>query len=81
MLDEATSSCDDQTEKEIWSILKTAFSQCTVIMIAHRLQAVLNCDQVLVIKKGKVVEDGNPIALRDDPRSIFSRMIHSTKKQ
>lgn len=54
VFDEATSSVDDQTEKHIWEIIRNNFDSCTVILIAHRLQTVLNCDQVLVIKSGKV---------------------------
>lgn len=54
VFDEATSSVDDQTEKNIWEIIQNNFGSCTVIMIAHRLQTVLNCDEVIVMKKGQV---------------------------
>lgn len=54
VLDEATAAVDDQTEKEIWNTIRTMFANCTVMLIAHRLQTVLKCDQVIVIQNGKV---------------------------
>ncbi|KAH9515970.1 Multidrug resistance-associated protein 5, partial [Dermatophagoides farinae] len=75
VLDEATSSVDDRTENDIWEIVRNNFHDCTIILIAHRLQTVLKCDQLIVLQNGKVVEQGNPIELQKDSNSHFCRMI------
>ena len=60
ILDEATSSLDSQAEqyiKQTISVLKE--EQKTILLIAHRLSTVVQADQILVIKNGKVIEAGN----------------------
>lgn len=54
VLDEATSSVDDKMENDIWDIVKESFNDCTLIIIAHRLQTVQKCDQLIVLKNGTV---------------------------
>lgn len=58
-LDEATSSLDSENEKIIHNNLQTFFKGKTVIIIAHRLSTVKNADQIIVLKKGEIVERGN----------------------
>lgn len=57
--DEATSSLDAENEKIIYDNLDDFFKGRTVIKIAHRLSTVRNADQIVVIKRGKIVELGN----------------------
>jgi len=58
LLDEATSSLDTKTEREIQhSLLKMAKGRTTII-IAHRLSTVVNADQIIVLKDGRIVESG-----------------------
>ena len=57
--DEATSSLDAENEKIIYDNLDEFFKGKTVIKIAHRLSTVKNANQIIVIKKGKIVEVGN----------------------
>ena len=59
MLDEATNSLDASNEKIIMERLKTFFEGKTVVIIAHRLSTVKNADKVIVLNKGKVVEQGS----------------------
>lgn len=59
VMDEATSSIDTQTEQKIQQGIKQLISNRTSIIVAHRLSTIKNCDRILVIKKGKIVEDGN----------------------
>lgn len=57
-LDEATNSLDAMNERTIVENLKTFFKKRTVIIIAHRLSAVKDADNIIVLKKGKIVESG-----------------------
>jgi len=60
VLDEATASIDIVTEQKIYKLIETAFKDSTMITVAHRLNTVLNCDRVLVMAEGRVVEYDNP---------------------
>ena len=62
-LDEATSALDAENEKIIHDRLQTFFKGRTVVIIAHRLSTVKNADQIIVLKRGKIVEYGNHINL------------------
>lgn len=56
--DEATSSLDANNEKTIMENLNTFFKGRTAIVIAHRLSTVKNADQIIVLDKGKIIEQG-----------------------
>lgn len=56
MFDEATSALDNLTQKKISSSLETL--KCTRIVIAHRLSTIKQCDRIIVIDQGRIVEDG-----------------------
>lgn len=57
MFDEATSALDNITQKTVSEAL--AGLKCTRIVIAHRLSTVRQCDRILVMEKGKIIEDGS----------------------
>ena len=59
LMDEATSSLDSVTEKEIQGGLRHLVEGRTVLVIAHRLSTISHLDRILVFHEGKVVEDGN----------------------
>ena len=63
ILDEATSSLDLPTERLVQRALRTLLRQRTAIIIAHRLSTVEIADRVLVIDRGRIVEDGTPAIL------------------
>ena len=56
-LDEATSALDNVVQREVSAALDTL--DCTRLVIAHRLSTVRNCDRILVIDKGRIVEQGS----------------------
>ena len=58
ILDEATASVDTMTEAKIQSAMETVTAGRTCLMIAHRLSTVRNADMILVVKDGKIVEQG-----------------------
>jgi len=59
VFDEATSSLDSHSEQVILQSLKNVAEEHTTLVIAHRLSTVIDADKILVMEKGRVVEQGN----------------------
>lgn len=79
LLDEATSSLDSKTEKEILDKLFDTFSkEKTFLVIAHRISTLRNSDRVIVFEKGEILEEGKYASLIKDE---FSRLGHLYKLQ
>ena len=57
MFDEATSALDNLTQKQVSQALDRM--KCTRIVIAHRLSTIRQCDRIIVLDKGKIIEDGS----------------------
>lgn len=77
VFDEATSSLDSITEKSIMSALDRATAGRTSILIAHRLSTVVNCDAILVLDGGKVVDSGTHRELLARPGSLYAKLWSS----
>ena len=63
LLDEATSALDTQTERDIQDSLRAMGEGRTVITIAHRLSTIADADEIVVLEKGEIVEQGRHEAL------------------
>lgn len=63
VFDEATSALDNATEREVMTEISALSGTKTIIMIAHRLSTVENCDKIIVLNQGRVVGDGTFSAL------------------
>lgn len=72
MFDEATSALDNVTQKRVSESLNKL--RCTRIIIAHRLSTVKNCDRILVLDKGKIVEDGKYKDLIEK-NGVFAQLV------
>ncbi|KAH9717056.1 ABC transporter B family member 25 [Citrus sinensis] len=59
LCDEATSALDSTTEAEILNALKSLANNRTSIFIAHRLTTAMQCDEIIVLENGKVIEQGS----------------------
>ena len=78
LLDEATSSLDNLTQSLVLDAVQKR--GITVINVAHRLDAALISDQVLVLAKGQVIERGHPDALLADSDSAFSKLVAAERR-
>ncbi|XP_074036471.1 multidrug resistance-associated protein 1-like [Leptinotarsa decemlineata] len=74
LLDEATAAVDLETDDLIQKTIRTEFSNCTVLTIAHRLNTIMDSDRVIVLDKGKIIEFDTPSNLLKDENSIFYSM-------
>lgn len=63
ILDEATSQLDNKTENEVSNAIDNLMKDKTVIAIAHKLSTLKNMDRIIVIEKGKIIEEGAPLEL------------------
>jgi len=63
VLDEATSALDNSTEKEFMKSIEEIRQDKTIIVVAHRLSTVRNCDKLYKLKSGKVLVEGPPSKL------------------
>ncbi|KAK1772525.1 P-loop containing nucleoside triphosphate hydrolase protein [Phialemonium atrogriseum] len=60
LLDEVSSSVDRDTDRAVQAIIEREFKGYTVVMVSHRLEAVMDFDRVIVMDSGRVVEAGPP---------------------
>jgi ATP-binding cassette subfamily B protein len=67
LLDEATSALDTESEQAIQAALDTLMAGRTVIAIAHRLSTLQSFDRIIVMDRGRIVDDGSPLALASRP--------------
>ena len=58
ILDEATSALDSQTEKAVMDAVNNLSKNITIILIAHRLSTVKKCDQIFLLEKGQLKDQG-----------------------
>ena len=73
LLDEATSALDTESEQSIQEALARLFRGRTVIAIAHRLSTLDAFDRIVVLDRGRIVEDGSPRRLLHT-KGLYSRM-------
>lgn len=76
ILDEATSSVDLRTEKEITCAMQTLMAGRTSIVIAHRLSTIRDADHILVLNDGEIIEQGNHQSLMEKA-GYYKKMIES----
>ena len=76
LFDEATSSLDNETQREIRQSIRNISKDFTIIIVAHRLSTVIDCDRILVLDKGKIVEEGTHKQLINDSK-IYKELYRS----
>lgn len=80
ILDEATSSVDPETENTIQQSLKKLMSGRTSLIIAHRLSTILDVNEILVMKRGEIIERGSHLELIQQD-GYYSKLFHLQFKQ
>lgn len=76
IMDEAVSSLDTITESEIQEMIQSLSKKKTILMIAHRLSTIQFSDQVVVMKNGRVVQEGLPDVLMNE-KGFFRDLIQN----
>lgn len=74
ILDEATSSLDAKSEKEVQEGMENLMKDKLVIIIAHRFSTIQNVDKIIVIDGGKIIESGKPKQLAGKP-GVYSDLL------
>ena len=75
LLDEATASLDVENETKVQGALSRLLAGKTVLVIAHRMRTVEAADKIVVLKDGKVAEEGSPAELLQNENGLFARML------
>ena len=75
VLDEATSALDTENERKIQEAIEQLKGKMTIIVIAHRLSTIRNADQVIVLDKGRVVQNGEFDQLAMEYDGMFSNLL------
>ena len=73
ILDEATSSVDSYSEEIIQKATTKLIKGKTSIIIAHRLDTIKNSDKIIIIKSGKIIEEGTHNELLNSENSYYNR--------
>ncbi|EJD42577.1 P-loop containing nucleoside triphosphate hydrolase protein [Auricularia subglabra TFB-10046 SS5] len=78
VLDESTASVDFETDKKIQHAIREGFKDGIMIIIAHRLHTIIECDRIMVLDAGKVVEFDNPLNLIEKDGGVFRSMCEKS---
>jgi len=78
VLDEPTANVDSMTDKLLQEAVARSFGFATILAIAHRLDTVIDYDQILVLGDGKVLEYGPPAELLGKEGGVFLSMVNDT---
>lgn len=80
ILDEATANIDLKTEEKIQKCIDQDFKNTTMLIIAHRIQTIMNCDRILVLEKGRIAALDTPANLSAQSDSYFTNIINKMKE-
>ncbi|XP_043558304.1 multidrug resistance-associated protein 5-like isoform X2 [Chiloscyllium plagiosum] len=81
VLDEATAAMDTETDSLVQETIRESFAECTMLTIAHRLNTVLNCDRIMVLSQGQVMEFDEPSVLLANENSRFCAMFAAAENK
>ena len=79
ILDEATANVDPENEKDLMDAIEALTKEKTIIMIAHRLKTVRHADQIVVVDKGRIVQQGTHEQLMTQD-GIYKRFVDAREQ-
>lgn len=71
---DCSAAIDIQTDELLQKTIRTQFSDCTILTIAHRLNTIMDSDRVIVLHEGVIAEFDSPATLLGNSKSIFYAM-------
>ena len=81
IMDEATASVDHTTDQKIQTVMRREFKRATVLTIAHRIETIIDCDLILVLQAGEIVEQGKPSELLLKEEGHFKALAKELMQQ
>ncbi|CAK8673196.1 unnamed protein product [Clavelina lepadiformis] len=75
LLDEATSSLDTHSESKVQDALDKASEGRTTIVVAHRLSTIRDCDKIIAIHEGQILEQGSHNMLMQNPEGVYRNLV------
>lgn len=81
LFDEATSALDTETEKQVQEAINQVSKGATSLIIAHRLSTVKDCDKIIVLKYGKIVETGSHEQLLQNTDGYYYSLWNKQSEQ
>ena len=75
LIDEATANVDMHTDALVQQAIRTHFSDCSVLTIAHRIETIIDSDRIVILDKGKIVEADIPYLMLQDENSYLSKLV------
>ncbi|XP_022086020.1 ATP-binding cassette sub-family C member 9-like isoform X2 [Acanthaster planci] len=81
IMDEATASVDVEMDKTLQEVVAEAFKDRTVLTVAHRVETIMNCDTILVMSNGEIVETGPPPQLLAMPGGEFAALVQASSSR
>jgi len=81
LLDEATASIDQETERLLQEATEEVLSGRTSLVVAHRLSTVETADRIVVLGEGRIIEEGSPAELLRNPEGHFAQMVAAQRRK
>ena len=75
LIDEATANVDFHTDSLVQQAIRTHFSDCSVLTIAHRIDTIIDSDRIVVLEQGRVVEMEIPFLMLQNPNSYLNTLL------
>ena len=75
LIDEATANVDKHTDLLVQQAIRSHFSRCSVLTIAHRIETVADSDRIIVLEKGRIVEAETPLSMLRDEGSYLNQLL------
>ena len=75
LIDEATANVDMHTDALVQRAIRTHFSDCSVLTIAHRIETIIDSDRIVILDKGRIVAADNPHLMLQDEDSYLSAFL------